>query len=115
MTRAYLETLGYRVLEAADGSEAIELSVEYDGPIHLVLTDLLMPGIRGDSAVKAIRIYRPGIRVIFMSGYTDQDMAEDLGNILYKPFELPELGRRLRLVLDVGSTNSARKVDSAAD
>jgi signal transduction histidine kinase len=115
MTRAYLETLGYRVLEAADGSEAIELSVEYDGPIHLVLTDLLMPGIRGDSAVKAIRTYRPGIRVIFMSGYTDQDMAEDLGNILYKPFELPELGRRLRLVLDVGSTNSARKVDSAAD
>jgi PAS domain S-box-containing protein len=115
MTRAYLEALGYRVLEAADGSEAIERSLEYGGPIHLVLTDLLMPGVRGDSAVKTIRAHRPAIKVIFMSGYADQDLSADSENILYKPFELPELGRRLRLALDDGSAKAARHFDPAAD
>ena len=50
MTRAYLEGLGYRVLEAANGAEAIRLSLEYVGEIHVVLCDILMPGSRGDTA-----------------------------------------------------------------
>jgi CheY-like chemotaxis protein len=100
MTRAYLETLGYRVLEAADGQQAIERSLEYSGPLHLVLTDLLMPGIRGDSAVKTIRAQRPMIKSILMSGYADLDVTENPEDILYKPFEFPELGRRIRSLLD---------------
>ena len=115
MTRAYLESLGYRVLEAADGAEAIGRSLEYGGPIHLILTDLLMPGIRGDSAVKSIRTYRPAIKAIFMSGYADQSMPEDYENILYKPFEFPELGRRIRAVLDAGSGASNENFEPAAD
>jgi two-component system cell cycle sensor histidine kinase/response regulator CckA len=115
MTRAYLETLGYRVLEAADGSQAIARSLEYGGPIHLVLTDLLMPGVRGDSAVKAIRHYRPTIKAVYMSGYAEQDLAEDPVGILYKPFEFPELGRRLRSVLDAGSANESGQFNPAAD
>jgi CheY-like chemotaxis protein len=107
MTRTYLESLGYRVLEAADGSEAIRRSFEYGGPIHLVLSDLLMPGIRGDSALKEIRAHRPEVKSIFVSGYADQDVAGDTENILYKPFELPELGRRLRSVLDEQSPQSS--------
>jgi two-component system cell cycle sensor histidine kinase/response regulator CckA len=114
MTRVYLESLGYRVLEAADGSEAIARSLEYGGPIDLVLTDLLMPGFRGDSAVKVIRTHRPAIRAIFMTGYADPDMAEGPESILYKPFDLPELGRRLRSVLDVGSRKDASRIDPAA-
>jgi PAS domain S-box-containing protein len=114
MTRAYLESLGYRVLEAADGSEAIARSLEYGGPIDLVLTDLLMPGFRGDTAVRVIRTHRPAIKAIFMSGYADPDLAEDSESILYKPFDLPELGRRLRSVLDVGSPNGALRIDPAA-
>jgi CheY-like chemotaxis protein len=115
MTRAYLESLGYRVLEAADGSEAVTRSLEYGGPIHLVLTDLLMPGMRGDSAVKVIRTQRSAIKAIFTSGYADQDVAADPESILYKPFEFPELGRRLRSALDAGSANTAHRVDPPAD
>lgn len=113
-TKTYLEMLGYHVLEAADGSEAIRRSLEYSGPIDIVLTDLLMPGMRGDSAVKAIRIHRPAIKAIFISGYVDQDVAEDPERILYKPFDLPELGHRVRSVLDTDSTNAARHLDPAA-
>jgi CheY-like chemotaxis protein len=103
------------VLEATDGSEAIARSLEYGGLIHLVLTDLLMPGTRGDSAVKVIRTQRPAIKAIFMSGYADQDVAEDPESILYKPFELPELGRRVRSTLDTGSANATQRIDPAAD
>lgn len=107
MTRTYLESLGYRVLEAANGSEAIRRSFEYGGPIDLVLSDLLMPGIRGDSAVKEIRAHRPDVKAIFVSGYADPSVAIDTENILYKPFELPELGRRLRSVLDAQPPQSS--------
>jgi two-component system, cell cycle sensor histidine kinase and response regulator CckA len=110
MTRVYLETLGYRVLEAADGLEAIRLSMEYNGPIDLVLADILMPGMRGDSAVRAIRSHRPRIKAILVSGYVDQSLAEDQENILYKPFDFYELGRRVRSVLDADSTHAARRV-----
>ena len=109
MTRAYLETLGYHVLEAEDGSQAVRRSLEYGGPIHLVLTDLNMPGLRGDSVVKTIRKYRPTIKAVFMSGYADERVAEDPDGILHKPFELPELGRRLRSVLDVGSADNGQR------
>jgi len=100
MMRAYLETLGYKVIEAADGAEAIRASFEYAGNINLILTDLLMPNVRGDTAVKTIRVHRPGIKAIFMSGYADRDAVENHEIILEKPFELPELSRALRTVLD---------------
>jgi two-component system, cell cycle sensor histidine kinase and response regulator CckA len=115
MTRAYLESLGYSVLEAADGSEAVARAIEYGGPIHLVLTDLLMPGLRGDAVVKAIRAYRPGIKALFMSGYAEPGLSETADNILYKPFEFPELGRRLRQALDARPTDTKRPLDPAAD
>ena len=114
MTRAYLETLGYCVIEAADGPEAILRSSEYRGQIDLVLTDVLMPGIRGDAAVEEIRKERPGIKAIFMSGYTDHDIAGTFDNILHKPFEFPELGRRVRMVLDAPATGNGN-LDPAAD
>jgi two-component system, cell cycle sensor histidine kinase and response regulator CckA len=114
MTRAYLESLGYRVLEAANGSEAIACAFEYTGPIHLVVTDLLMPGLRGDLAVKMIRAHRPAVKAIIMSGHVSQEVEEDLGAILYKPFDLPELGRRVRKTLDAESAPQGDVVDPAA-
>ncbi len=113
MTRAYLESLGYHVLEAADGSEAIRRSLEYPGVIDLVLTDILMPGIRGDVAVEEIRRHRPAIQSILMSGYADQDAIDYLKNILNKPFEFPELGRRLRTLLDAPSAEHASSEPAA--
>ena len=103
MTRAYLEGLGYRVLEAVDGSEAIRLSREYQGVIDLVLTDVLMPHMRGDSAVNVMRAQRPELKALFISGY-DQ-LADQPLDILFKPFEFPELGRRVRAALDATSPN----------
>jgi len=100
MTRAYLESLGYHVLEARDGAEAVLLAKDYSGTIDAVVTDMLMPGIRGDSAINQIRNSRPNIKALIMSGYTDQDFPLEMGEVLYKPFEFPELGRRLRELLD---------------
>src|SRR5215472_2780683 len=107
MTRAYLESLGYRVLEAADGAEAIARSSEYPGRIDLVLTDLHMPKRRGDSAFGVIRRDRPGTKAIFISGYLDDQMAGGPENMLRKPFALPELGRRVRSVLDINDPKAA--------
>lgn len=107
MTRAYLESLGYRVLEAADGAEAVARSSEYAGTIHLVLTDLHMPNRRGDSAFDVIRRDRPGIKAIFMSGYLDDQITDEAHNMLRKPFALPELGRRVRSVLDFNNAKAA--------
>jgi PAS domain S-box-containing protein len=109
MTRAYLKTLGYRMLEAGDGLEAIRLSMEYNGPIDLVLADIHMPSMRGDSAVKAIRTHRPRIKVILVSGDVDQGEGENPDNILHKPFDFPELGRRVRSALDGDRTNATRQ------
>ncbi|HEV8494496.1 MAG TPA: ATP-binding protein, partial [Candidatus Angelobacter sp.] len=110
MTRTYLEGLGYRVLEAANGTEAIALSKEYRGAIHLVVTDVMMPGVRGDAVVKAIRQDRPGIQAIFISGFADGTIVDRSLEILEKPFEFPELAHRIRMLLDLerkGNTDSA--------
>jgi len=114
MTRSYLESLGYRVLEAANGSEAIARSLEYAGPIHLVLTDWLMPGSRGDEAVKMIRAERPEVKAIFMSGHVGKEVIGHGDPILYKPFDLPELGRRIRSILDSKSGRDGGTVEPAA-
>jgi two-component system cell cycle sensor histidine kinase/response regulator CckA len=100
MTRAYLEGLGYRVLEACNGAEAIARSQAFSGPIDIVISDILMPGVRGDVAVEEIRKYRPGIKTIFVSGYSDQNVEGAENEMLYKPFDFPELGRRIRALLD---------------
>lgn len=101
MTRAYLEGLGYHVLEAADGAEAVKVSREYPGPIDLVLTDLLMPIMRGDAVVRSIRERRPGVKALYISGCSADLVGSEAGEVLLKPFEFPELGRRVRSVLEV--------------
>jgi len=101
MTRAFLENLGYRVLEAPNGMEAVKISREFDAGIDLVVTDLLMPIMRGDAAVASIRQDRPNIKVLYISGSTE-DLAGG-AEVLHKPFKFPELGRRVRAVLDSAS------------
>jgi two-component system cell cycle sensor histidine kinase/response regulator CckA len=110
MTRAYLEGLGYRVLEAADGTEAITLAREYREIIDLVLTDVMMPGMRGDEVVKAIRQDRPEVQAIFISGFAEGSSIDRSLEILEKPFEFPDLAHRIRALLDVaesGKSNTA--------
>jgi len=111
MTRAYLEGLGYRVLEAANGTEAITLAKEYRGTIDLVLTDVMMPGMRGDAVVKAIRQERPVVQSIFISGFAEGASIDRSLEVLEKPFEFPDLAHRIRALLDLARS---RKSDSAA-
>ena len=99
MTQAYLEGLGYHVLVAADGAEAVKISREHQGSIHLVLADLLMPVLHGDAAVTLIRELRPDIKALYISGYSEDQVPDRTAEVLSKPFEFPELGRRLRSVL----------------
>jgi PAS domain S-box-containing protein len=100
MTRVYLESLGYKVLEAGDAREALQLSRQHQGTIEMLLTDVVMPGARGDALVRALVKERPGLKALFMSGYADLHRLEVDAPVIEKPFAFPELGRRVRAVLD---------------
>jgi two-component system cell cycle sensor histidine kinase/response regulator CckA len=100
MTKAYLDGLRYHVLEAADGAEAVKISREYQGAIDLVVTDVLMPILRGDAVVSSIRERRPDIKALYISGCLEDPVADKTAEVLLKPFEFPELGRRVRSILD---------------
>lgn len=101
MTRVYLESLGYKVLEAAAGPEALRISREYNGTIHLLLTDIIMPEMRGDDLIGIIKKDRPEIRALLMSGYAEVPRGDQQIPIVEKPFEFPDLGRQVRAVLDL--------------
>lgn len=105
MTCKYLESLGYTVLEAENGQEALHVFHEHADAIQLVITDVIMPGIRGDDLVREIRKEQPNISAIFISGYVDAGQLDENTCMLEKPFPFPELGR---LVEDsLGKTNHA--------
>jgi PAS domain S-box-containing protein len=108
LTRQYLETQGYTVLEAADGAAAIEVSNARPGPIHLLLTDVIMPGMNGRELAYRISSLRPETKVLYMSGYTEKAVGHnamlDAGiTLLQKPFTLPALKTKVREVLDTAS------------
>jgi two-component system, cell cycle sensor histidine kinase and response regulator CckA len=103
--RKGLEHRGYKVLAAITPDKALETSRGYAGPIHLLLTDVVMPGMSGLELASRVVALRPQIRVLYMSGYTDEAVARD-GlvaddvNFLQKPFTLEELADKVRSVLD---------------
>jgi two-component system cell cycle sensor histidine kinase/response regulator CckA len=96
---------GYTVIEAADGDEALRISERYAGPIHLLVVDVVMPGTSGEALVQRIAAGRPGIRTLYVSGYTD-DLVRQHGVIaagrhfLQKPFTVDGLARKVRQVLE---------------
>ena len=102
---AMLRTLGYRVVEAPGGLEALRTCREYPGPIHLLLTDVVMPMMNGREVADRVRVLVPGVKVLFMSGYTDDSILRhgvlDEGvSFLNKPLSHESLSRKLREVLD---------------
>jgi two-component system cell cycle sensor histidine kinase/response regulator CckA len=103
LVRDVLAGDGYRVLEAADGQEAIRVAAEHPGPIHLLLTDVMMPGLNGCELAAGLSGLLPGLKVMFMSAY-DRDflMARGLqpsGPVITKPFTVEYLARRVAMVL----------------
>ncbi len=96
---------GYKVLEAPQGLDAFLICAEHDDPIHLLLTDVVMPKMSGRELAETLISLRPKIKVLYMSGYTDNAIVHHgiLGegmNYLQKPFSVKELSRKVREVLD---------------
>jgi PAS domain S-box-containing protein len=98
MMRVYLEGLGYKVLEAASGAEAIVIAEEYPGKIHLLVTDIVMPGMKGTTVAAEIESHRKDMKILFVSGYAEK--LDPNTPVLEKPFSFPELGAKVRSLLD---------------
>jgi PAS domain S-box-containing protein len=100
-----LESAGYTVLKAGHGAEALRLSQEHEGPIHLLVTDVVMPGMSGRELAGQVREARQQIRTLYMSGYTDDAvvlhgvLTEGMA-FLQKPFTEDGLARKVREVID---------------
>jgi len=100
-----LESFGYTVLSAANGKEGLELNLWYNGTIDLLITDMIMPQMGGFELVNQIGVARPSLKIMIMSGYTDQ-MLSNLEHIpqfkafLQKPFTPIEFAQKVREVLD---------------
>ena len=104
LARKILERQGYAVLDAADGHEALALAAAHRGPIDLVITDMVMPDLNGrDLSQRLIALY-PSVRVIYMSGYTDDEIIrrglDTNSTFVEKPFTVDTLARTVRSALD---------------
>jgi signal transduction histidine kinase/CheY-like chemotaxis protein len=103
MTRLFLEENGYTVLQAASGPTALCLASENAAPIHLLLSDVVMPGMSGSELARQIAFVRPDIKVLLMSGYRQDEMVNRglrSSNLLQKPFTEEALITRIRETLD---------------
>ena len=103
LTRSILEQGGYSVLEACNGTEAVEIARENSGPIHLLLTDMVMPGMNGRAVAEKVGQLYPGIRVAYMSGYTGFNTRENASLnavVIAKPFTRNILLQKLSEALE---------------
>ncbi len=105
LVREILEPLGYRVLVTASGEEALACLRSDAGPVHLLLTDVIMPGMNGKTLAEEVLALRPGIRVLFMSGYpydalSDQGLLGSGASLVHKPLSPAILAAHVRRMLD---------------
>jgi len=112
LTRSFLESHGYRVLVAENGEEAMRVEVQHSGKIDLLLTDVVMPGINGRVLSEKLLPKQPGMRVLYISGYTDSFIAghgvlERGMTLLHKPYTEDALIGKVREVLDKGHPEAA--------
>ena len=109
--REILESLGYRVMTAGSGQEAIAIYMEKGKEIDLVILDMIMPGMGGGKAFAALREIDPGVRVILSSGYSAdgevrQILEKGCNSFIQKPFRIAEISKKIRDVLDNKSEKS---------
>jgi DNA-binding NtrC family response regulator len=107
LVRETLEMNGYTVLEARNSKEAVELCEHNPAPIHMILSDVIMPEMNGPELVKLLQSRRPDLKVLFMSGYTDDvishhSILNHSTPFLEKPFTPDVLVHRVREILDSG-------------
>ena len=100
-----LERLGYNLLEAADGADALVIAELHRGPIDIVVTDVVMPRVDGPGLVKALLELRPDLKVLYISGYPEAFLRQSTSlpsedNYLQKPFDMSTLIARITELLD---------------
>jgi two-component system, cell cycle sensor histidine kinase and response regulator CckA len=112
LVRETLESRGYRVLEAANGHAALALAAEHKDDLHLVITDVVMPGLSGHELAQQLLAARPALKVLYLSGYAQDAFppSESHNAFLQKPFTLQSLARKVREVL--GPAAGAASVSS---
>jgi CheY-like chemotaxis protein len=104
LTRRVLSSVGYTVLEAGSGDEALAVLAAFDGPVHLMFTDVVMPGMNGRDLARRVVAARPEIKVLYASGYTDDaifrhGVLDDGSRFISKPYAPAELRRKIRETL----------------
>ncbi|MEO8078499.1 MAG: response regulator [Acidobacteriota bacterium] len=105
LAKRILVNAGYRVMEAGNGDEAEQLFTEHEASIDLVVTDVIMPGCGGPELFSRLQLIEPAVRVLYMSGYTEQSAVKKFGldpslPFVQKPFTATELVRQVRSALD---------------
>lgn len=110
VARTSLKYYGYRVIEAANGTEAIQVFKELEGRIDLLFTDVVMPAMGGQSLAESLRIQKPGLPVLFMSGHpfeinTKKLAAMEGNDFIQKPFKPLDLAQKIRRMLDGANGN----------
>lgn len=113
LTKSFLESHGFRVLAAQDGEDALGVETQNAGRIDLLLTDVVMPGMNGRALAQRLSPRQPGMRVLYISGYTDSFVAqhgvlEEGMFLLHKPFTEEVLIRKVREVLDSRNADAAQ-------
>ncbi len=119
VVRKVLATNGYAVLEARHGRDALVVAERHRGPIHLLLTDMVMPEMGGRELSERLATYRPETKVLFMSGYTSDEVLRKGGDgaetsFVQKPFMTDDLLRRVRTLLDSDAPAQRLPVPEAA-
>jgi len=120
LAQLFLKENGYQVLTAANGAEAEQIAAQNPGPIHLLLTDVVMPGINGRVLAERLAPKHPAMKVLYMSGYTDSFIAGhgvlDEGiHLLHKPFTEDALMRKIRERLDAGQGSKETGILAGTD
>jgi CheY-like chemotaxis protein len=105
---------GYRVLQASSGDEALVMARIHRGPIHLLLSDVTMPHMKGPELADRLVAERPDTRVLYMSGYNEESFDDGHGPCLQKPFSPQKLAGAVRAVLDVAGDGQTGAAPSAA-
>jgi DNA-binding NtrC family response regulator len=105
LMRKILERYGYRILEAQHASDAVALAARYPDPIDLLLSDVIMPGLNGADLAQRIVPKRPGIKVLYVSGFphsvlSERDRSRPRMSFLAKPFSPEALAKKVRECLD---------------
>jgi CheY-like chemotaxis protein len=115
LVRTMLWRAGYTVLEASGGDEALRIASEHPVPIDLLLSDILMPDMNGYELADKLKAARPGMKILFMSGYRDKVLAESTGRrltsvpLLRKPFTQHNLIEKIEQILERDAVSAERR------